>query len=192
MSLAFLTKKSFHTTTVRNVEKVWMAEQKKEEEERRKAQIMQQMRDEAEVEALRNIHLKAQGKSTAPRLSWMYEAPGGGVNLQDQHLLGKPVENAAETQNHQLSVLKRSAGSLFMTGTTDPVRDAQQKIKDDPMLQILQAQRESIKQIKANPVQVAKLKDKLAKAAEKKKLKKAKKRQKEGTEEEQRKQKARP
>ena len=43
MSLAFLAKKSWHTANLKNVEKVWIAEQQHKQEEKRLAELKKQI-----------------------------------------------------------------------------------------------------------------------------------------------------
>ncbi len=59
MSLAFLSKKSFHTSTIKNVEKVWIAEQKAAEEKKRMNELQKQLTEERQVMELKQLQKDA-------------------------------------------------------------------------------------------------------------------------------------
>lgn len=72
MSLAFLAKKSWHTSKVDNVEKVWIAEQKVEKERAKLAELQKQLQEERQIKELRALQGKA---DTDTSLDWMYQGP---------------------------------------------------------------------------------------------------------------------
>ena len=45
MSLSFLSKKTWHTSNIKNVEQVWIAEQKKEKEEKKLKELQKQIEE---------------------------------------------------------------------------------------------------------------------------------------------------
>lgn len=53
MSLAFLAKKSWHTTNISNQEKVWLRQQEKEQEKKKTELLQKQMKEEREIEEMR-------------------------------------------------------------------------------------------------------------------------------------------
>ena len=57
MSLKFLAKKSWHTTTINNVERVWIAEQKAEKEGKKLAELQKQIEEERQIKELRELQL---------------------------------------------------------------------------------------------------------------------------------------
>ncbi|KAG5190600.1 hypothetical protein JKP88DRAFT_175592 [Tribonema minus] len=89
MSLAFLFKKGWHTATIRNQEKVWIAEQKHEEEEQRIRDLQKQVEEERQLQELQGVTTKRED-----RVDWMYE---GAMQVRaetdakeaDEYLLGK-------------------------------------------------------------------------------------------------------
>lgn len=97
--LSFLNKKSWHTTNVKNVERVWLAEQKKEAENKKLAELQKQLEEERQILELRRLQAasgQAQAKTIDNSLDWMYEGPMSGAaasNAQQQsteeYLLGK-------------------------------------------------------------------------------------------------------
>jgi len=53
MSLAFLAKKSWHTTNLSNQEKVWAKQQDQEREKKKLELLQKQMKEERELEEMR-------------------------------------------------------------------------------------------------------------------------------------------
>jgi len=60
-AVSFLAKKSWHTATMRHMEKVWLAEQRAASEEKKMAELRQELAEEREMEALRKAHESATG-----------------------------------------------------------------------------------------------------------------------------------
>ena len=52
--LSFLTKKSWHTRTIQNIEKKWIAEQKHAEEQKKILELQKQRQEEREMMNMRN------------------------------------------------------------------------------------------------------------------------------------------
>ena len=72
--LAFLGKKSWHTKNIKNVEKVWIAEQKDEAEKKAMADLEKQIREEREINVLWQMQVDAGlKKKGTEKLDWMYE-----------------------------------------------------------------------------------------------------------------------
>mgnify|MGYP000041012408 CR=1 FL=1 len=85
MSLAFLAKKSWHTTNLKNVEKVWVREQKKEAEEKKLLELKRQIEEERQLEELQELQeqsglVKRDLKQRA-KLAWMYQGPAGSAGV---------------------------------------------------------------------------------------------------------------
>jgi len=57
MSLAFLAKKSWHTSNLKNIEQVWIAEQKAKDEERKVAELQKQITEERQIQELRQLQV---------------------------------------------------------------------------------------------------------------------------------------
>jgi len=55
MSLSFLSKKSWHTATLKNVEEVWKAEQKELEEKKKLKELQKQIEDERKIQEMREL-----------------------------------------------------------------------------------------------------------------------------------------
>ena len=93
MSLAFLAKKSWHTANLKNVEKVWIAEEKKRKEETNLKEIQMKLEEERANEDLKKMQYEAGLiKTNAPKLDWMYAGPAARVVNNDEYLMGKAIE----------------------------------------------------------------------------------------------------
>ena len=69
MSLSFLSKKSWHTTNLQNVEKVWLAEQAKEKEDQKLEKWKKEREEErqkAELRALQDEVTKTKRETRRP------------------------------------------------------------------------------------------------------------------------------
>lgn len=94
MSLAFLSKKSWHTTNVKNVEKVWIAEQKAEAEAKALAELQKQLTEERQLQELRQLQAQHGhvSKEVDNSLDWMYQGPSAQTQHREsaeEYLLGK-------------------------------------------------------------------------------------------------------
>ncbi|KAJ0403188.1 hypothetical protein P43SY_005182 [Pythium insidiosum] len=179
MSLAFLAKKSWHTSNLRNVEKVWIAEQKHAAEEKKLAELRKNMEEERQLQELRKLQA-AHGKKaeSSERLEWMYQGPmasGNSERTAEEYLLGKeykPTEAAADARK-----LGDSAyGALAMNKAALPANDTFSRLNEDPMMLIRKQQKSAHEDILKNPVKMKKIKAEVEKMLkEKKEMKKAKK-----------------
>ena len=92
--LSFLAKKSWHTSNIDNVERVWLAEQEKVKESKKLAELQKQIDDERQIQELRNLQVLAGNKSiktTDSSLDWMYQGPSNQseqLKSQEEYLLG--------------------------------------------------------------------------------------------------------
>ncbi|DAZ99982.1 TPA: hypothetical protein N0F65_001986, partial [Lagenidium giganteum] len=177
MSLAFLAKKSWHTSNLRNVEKVWLAEQKHAAEEKKLAELKKNIDEERQLQELRQLQA-AQGKKSATleRLDWMYEGPmAHNTNSAEEYLLGKEYKpDEAESDLKKLGESKY--GSLALTKAALPANDAFSRLNEDPLMMIRKQQQLAQENVLKNPVKMGKIKanvDKILK--DKKQSKKAKK-----------------
>lgn len=59
MGLAFLNKKSWHTGSFQNIEKVWIAEQQKKEQDKRAAEMQKKLKEERQLEELKRLQVEA-------------------------------------------------------------------------------------------------------------------------------------
>jgi hypothetical protein len=94
--LAFLNKKSWHTSTLHNQELVWLAEQKDANEKKRIEQWKREKMEEQKIAELRALQDAASGRVRQQRVDWIYEAPVSKTTSNEEYLLGKKIETFDE------------------------------------------------------------------------------------------------
>jgi hypothetical protein len=161
--MAFLNKKSWHVSTLKNVEQVWKAEQAERIEAKKTKMLQKQLADERTLDELRSMR----GDSKASGLEWMRAAPTQQVSAED-YLTGKV--KAPEVDKDDYAKMKESgaAGSLLTPQATSApatanVRDMVRKIREDPVMLIKQKEKEAREALLSNPVMLARLKAELEK-----------------------------
>jgi len=150
--LAFLNKKNWHPNTLKNQEKVWLAEREAATEQKRIKEIQRKYEEDRKLQELQEIRDAAGlGPKTAQRLEWMYQhGPSA-----EEYLLGKPVE-IKETVKEDTRTL-----GLWRRQEITPQQDLWNKLRDDPLLEIEKRKQAQIQHIKENPVKMEKLKLKI-------------------------------
>lgn len=160
--LSFLSKKSWHTSNVKNVEKVWIAEQEKDEEAKKLRELQKQLEDERQIKELRQLQA-ASGqtvKTIDNSLDWMYTGPASQseqVKQAEDYLLGKifkpkQLENQTTTIDDTQSLLNKSNSSSSSSNWVAKVNtknDTFTRIHEDPMLVIKKKEKE-VKYIQTN------------------------------------------
>lgn len=176
MSLAFLCKKGWHTSGLQNVEKVWIAEEKKKKEERMMKEYQRQLREELEVEEMQKLHEKASGKKKKQRLDWMYESAGAKRVNPDEYLMGKTFKD--DDKDEDMDVLKGKVPGSTWVNRPKPSEEFQQ-LKNDPLVQMKAAKEAQLQKILTNPMLMKLIQDDVTKGnaikAGKKALKKLRK-----------------
>jgi Pre-mRNA splicing factor/N-terminal domain of CBF1 interacting co-repressor CIR len=153
MGLAFLNKKSWHTGSFQNIEKVWIAEMKNEEEKRLTREAQRRLKEEQHYEELKRLQVEAGliPKSHLQRLDWMYE--GGAIKntSSEEYLLGRPVTEPESIKGEWRPTLcKESTANLSNEIFT--------KVHEDPLFVILKEEQRRRKDILSNPQRMAELK----------------------------------
>ncbi|GAA5935783.1 hypothetical protein JCM1841_004130, partial [Sporobolomyces salmonicolor] len=86
-------KKSWHTGTFANQERVWKKEKEALEERKKLQQLQKELAQERAVQELQRLQAEAGGGKREERVDWMYAAPaeGNGPNADEleAYLLGK-------------------------------------------------------------------------------------------------------
>lgn len=82
---------------MKNMEKVWKAEQQNNQENKRIAELKKEIEMEKDREDMTKYAMEQGviGKKDEKKLDWMYKGPNQMVNRED-YLLGKPVDKAFE------------------------------------------------------------------------------------------------
>ncbi|EDO45900.1 predicted protein [Nematostella vectensis] len=168
-------KKSWHPQTLRNVERVWKAEQKAEAESKKIEQLRRELLEEKAREEMQR-HAVQQGisKKKSERLDWMYSAPGQ-IN-REEYLLGKPIDKQVDPLAKEDEGLGSLPGASF-TGdsSANNASDLAAKVRDDPLFMIKKKEDEKKKELLQNPVKMKQLKEMLEAHVGKSKKKKGKK-----------------
>ncbi|NP_001120044.1 pre-mRNA-splicing factor CWC25 homolog [Xenopus tropicalis] len=176
-------KKSWHPQTLRNVEKVWKAEQKHEAERKKIEELQKELREErAREEMQRYAEDTGAVKKKDEKLDWMYQGPGGMVN-REEYLLGRPVDKyimdkMQEPESGPSSETGLLPGSIFSAAGASSTLDLANKIREDPLFMIRKREDEKKREVLKNPVKMNKIREMLQSSLEKKSKKKKKEKKK--------------
>ncbi|XP_066991732.1 pre-mRNA-splicing factor CWC25 homolog [Anabrus simplex] len=178
-------KKSWHPSTMKNMEKVWKAEQKHDQEKRRIAELQREIREE---KAREDIQKFAEDKGVLEKkddmkLDWMYKGPGGAVD-REEYLLGRAIDKSfelleksekgsASSSSTARNNIDTCVPTSIFSGGNEQV-DLARKLQEDPLFAIRKKEIESRSQILKNPVKLKQLRE-LIKEQKSKKQKKHKK-----------------
>ncbi|XP_054851562.1 pre-mRNA-splicing factor CWC25 homolog isoform X2 [Eublepharis macularius] len=173
-------KKSWHPQTLRNVEKVWKAEQKHEAERKKIEELQRELREErAREEMQRYAEDVGAVKKKDEKLDWMYQGPGGMVN-REEYLMGRPVDKYVfQTMDDKEAGCSSETGllpgSIFAQTGANSALDIASKIREDPLFMIRKREEEKKREVLNNPVKMKKIKELLQSSLEKKEKKKKRK-----------------
>ncbi|KAJ7313458.1 hypothetical protein JRQ81_004848 [Phrynocephalus forsythii] len=176
-------KKSWHPQTLRNVEKVWKAEQKHESERKKIEELQRELHEERVREEMQRYAEDVGAvKKKDEKLEWMYQGPGGMVN-RDEYLMGRPVdkyvfEPMEDKEAGCSSETGLLPGSIFAPTGANSALDMASKIREDPLFMIRKREEEKKREVLNNPVKMKKIKELLQNSLEKKKKKKKEKKKK--------------
>ncbi|GJQ08386.1 hypothetical protein GpartN1_g177.t1 [Galdieria partita] len=171
-ALQFLNKKSWHTATLKNNEKVWLAEKKAEEEKKRIEELKKQLEDERHFQELRRLQVESGQLDPSvlkqqERVEWLYEW-GKEKDEEEQYLLGKKSadtllsQKGKEEEESRLQSLAQ--GNRSQLGSTLGLNrlDMEAKLREDPLMEIKRKEMEAIQAIRNNPVKMEKLRRSLS------------------------------
>ncbi|XP_061584849.1 pre-mRNA-splicing factor CWC25 homolog [Cololabis saira] len=176
-------KKSWHPQTMKNIERVWKAEQKHEAERKKIEELQKELKDErAREEMTRFAQESGAIKKKDDRLDWMYQGPAGQVS-RDEYLLGRPIdkqitEQYEEPESGPSAQTGLLPGSIFNPVTPANTLDLAAKIREDPLFQIRKREQDKKREVLTNPVKMRKIKEMLRQNLEKKDKKKKRKKDK--------------
>ncbi|XP_039516175.1 pre-mRNA-splicing factor CWC25 homolog [Pimephales promelas] len=184
-------KKSWHPQTLKNIERVWKAEQKHEAERKKIEELQKELKDErAREEMTRYAQETGAVKKKDDRLDWMYQGPAGQIS-RDEYLMGRPIDKQI-TQQFEEPESGPSAetgllpGSIFNPTSSASTNDMAAKIREDPLFEIRKREEEKKRGVLTNPVKMKEIQKMLRHNLEKEKKKKRKKDKKEKREEKER------
>lgn len=157
-------KKSWHPNTMKNMERVWKAEQKDTEEKKRIAELQREIVAERSKEDFQKFaeDMGVIKKKDDVKLEWMYKGPSQSVN-HEEYLLGKAIDKnferyAAEQKGGPSALqdeeslpggLREAKRSMFSEQV-----DIARKLNEDPLMAIRQRAIEKAKQLYNNPVKM--------------------------------------
>lgn len=153
--LVFLTKKQWNPSNIRNLEKVYLAEQKAEHERKMAEQLR---RENAEKEEMLQLRQASTGK-TSTGLEWMYESVLNSVPQvsAEEYLCGKEVKDldALRNLNGPAGAGTAAAGDAEDAASAVNERDMMAKVLQDPLLLMKKAEQSRIQAALSNPVKMA-------------------------------------
>ncbi|XP_061087539.1 pre-mRNA-splicing factor CWC25 homolog [Conger conger] len=177
-------KKSWHPQTLKNIERVWKAEQRHEAERKKIEELQKELCEErAREEITRYAQETGTLKKKHDRLDWMYQGPGGQVS-REEYLLGRPIDKQITEQYEEVESGPSAQtgllpGSIFCPTTAASTLDLATKIREDPLFAIRKREEEKKREVLTNPVKMKKIKEMLQHNLEKKEKRRKKKDKKE-------------
>jgi len=176
MGLSFLNKKSWHTGSFQNIEKVWIAEQKQKELETKALEQRKKLKEEKQIEELKKLQVDAGliPASYLQRLDWMYQGPSQAQsNNAEEFLLGKAVKEADLEPDKP----KRTIIPVIKESTANTDNETFTKMMEDPLVLIKQEELKARREILDNPVKMKEIQQEIErlKGGKKPKSKKDKK-----------------
>ncbi|XP_063073103.1 pre-mRNA-splicing factor CWC25 homolog [Engraulis encrasicolus] len=184
-------KKSWHPQTLKNIERVWKAEQKHEAERKKIEELQKELKEErAREELTKFAEERGSVKKKDDRLDWMYQGPGGQIS-RDEYLMGRPVDKQVlqqyeEEESGPSSQTGLLPGSIFNPAASTSTLDMAAKIREDPLFDIRKREEEKKRAVLTNPVKMKKIKEMLQQNLDKKSKKKKRKKDKKERREEKR------
>jgi len=176
-AVSFLAKKSWHTATMRHMEKVWLAEQRAASEDKKMAELRQELAEEREMEALRKAHENATGIKKSERVDFLYSEPLLNEPSADDYLLGTKYKDKAG--DNDVKNVQSKPGSLWLDQpalTSESIQDKRTKIREDPLFTIKKEEQNQKTSLKNNPIKMEKLRKEILMRKLEEELKKEKKR----------------
>ncbi|XP_029428766.1 pre-mRNA-splicing factor CWC25 homolog [Rhinatrema bivittatum] len=176
-------KKSWHPQTLRNVEKVWKAEQRHEAERKKIEELQRELRDErAREEMQRYAEDAGTVRKKEEKLDWMYQGPSSMVD-REEYLLGRPVDKYIldKMQDKETGPSAETGllpGSIFASSGANFALDMASKIREDPLFMIRKREEEKKKEVLKNPMKMKKIRELLQSTLEKRGKKKKKEKRK--------------
>ncbi|XP_066584420.1 pre-mRNA-splicing factor CWC25 homolog [Prorops nasuta] len=182
-------KKSWHPSTMKNMEKVWKAEQESNQEKKRIAELEREIQMEKDRENITKYAME-QGvidKKDDKKLDWMYKGPNQLIN-REEYLLGRPIDKSFEqlakqekekdfeiqrVQKNHVEYECIPPSLRFFSGNEQV--DLQRKLQEDPLFAIKKKEKDTRNQLFKNPVKLHQLKELLEQQKRKSKKNKKKK-----------------
>lgn len=139
-----MSKKSWHTGTIKNNETVWLREQADAEEKKRVAELQKQLEEERRIEEIQQLEIESGRLDPSEvkrrqRIEWMYE------DVENAHTRAAKERKAKEEEE---ALLGKKSVKLSSANGKDPEKlrlvDAERKLREDPLLAIEQTRRKAL------------------------------------------------
>ena len=152
MGFSFLNKKPWHTGSFGNIEKTWIAEERRREQEHKEIETRKKLKEERQTEEIKRMQVEAGLIPTShlKRLDWIYQGTEQTniVLTAEEHLLGKKVKEERPKKDKTL---------LFDEQQFSQKNEEFTKICEDPLYYIKKEEKEKKNEIKRNPLKMKKL-----------------------------------
>jgi len=167
--LAFLNKKSWHTGTLKNAEKVWLAEQKAGAEQKRLDQLRKELDEERGLLELKKIQAEAGLVSRGPndRLDWMYAGAGAHAamnreKLTEEYLSGKEFkpDKSKDDDIKKLTNVPTSTSAPSVKVFT--ALEEANRMREDPLMAIRAEELKQREAVLHNPITMRKIREEVA------------------------------
>ncbi|WVZ92302.1 hypothetical protein U9M48_038379 [Paspalum notatum var. saurae] len=185
MALKFLNKKGWHTGSLRNIERVWKAEQAEEAEKRKTEELKKQVAAEKEKAEFRAMQVRAGLRPAQERLDFLYESGlAVGKSSEGFQALQQPApgpaaaSSSAAAQASAADSSKAATPGALFEDKPQSANDTWRKLHSDPLLLIRQREQDAIARIKNNPIKMAEIKKSVEAEKKQKEAKKEKKKHK--------------
>ena len=159
MSLAFLSKKTWHVTNFSNQEAVWKAEQAKAEEQRKLEEWKKKREEERQIMELKQLQRESgQGGGEGAvkqqeRVEFLYDMP---ATKKEEYLLGKPIE--IEPEESDVKKVAHLPGSNFLPVGQNNLSSSRNeefnKMNNDPLMAMRLAEQQALQRILNNPIKM--------------------------------------
>ena len=164
---AFLNKKDFHTGSFKNMESVWIAEQKKLQQDKLFLEQKKRLLEEKYSEELKRMQVKAGllPESALNKMEWMYRynTAQDDQNIAEDYLLGKAVDPSKglnpleDDQKKQLKV-QFDENDIFLAERQEHFV----RLYEDPMFLMEKEKARRKKEIQNNPLKMREIFEKIA------------------------------
>ncbi|RZC63905.1 hypothetical protein C5167_025661 [Papaver somniferum] len=161
MGMKFLNKKGWHTGSIRNIETVWKAEQKRAAEDLKIEELRKQIKEEREKAEFRQLQVEAGLVPRQERLDFLYDSglSVGKPSSADGFKELEALPTAAPVASSSTAKPEASNPGALFEEKPQSANDAWRKLNSDPLLLIRKREQEALARIKNNPIQMAMIKE---------------------------------
>eukprot|EP00347_Sterkiella_histriomuscorum_P009485 403341031 len=153
--LSYLSKKSWHPSTFKNIQMVWTAEQKQKQDDLKYTQHLKKLKEEHQIEQLIQLQNKATTVTSYKGIDWMYQVKSAHYNnctgpSAEEYLLGIKVEDIKDKLDQESKFEKNNVpvtnGDQYKTSQNQGFL----KMMEDPLVLIKSKELEARNQVYDN------------------------------------------